>query len=119
MVTRRDLLGAFERESLRQSRFFAKVGHGGFGSREVDYFELPERHRLSQIDVPPEYYGRTVAEANFRSRFGVTVLAVKRLGRDGLERRFVPSATDRLQRGDRLILLATEESLATLEGGVA
>lgn len=119
MVTRRDLLGAFEREALRQSRLFAKIGHGGEGGREVDYFELPERHRLSQIDVPPEYYGRTVSEANFRSRFGVTILAVKRLGRDGLERRFVPSATDRLQRGDRLILLATDEALTKLESGTA
>jgi CIC family chloride channel protein len=119
IITRRDLLGAFERESLRQSRLFARVAHEGFGSREVDYFELPEQHRLSQIDVPPEYYGRTVSEANFRSRFGVTVLAVKRLGRDGLERRFVPAATDRLQRGDRLILLATDEALTKLESGVA
>ncbi len=119
MVTRRDLLGAFERESLRHSRMFAKIGHGEFGAREVDYFELPERHRLSQIDVPTEFYGRTISEANLRSRFGVTVLAVKRLGRDGLERRFVPAAADRLQRGDRLILLATEEALSKLESGVA
>jgi CIC family chloride channel protein len=115
MVTRRDLLGAFDREALQRSRLFARVNRPGMPGRTMDYFELPEKHRLTEIDVPPEFIGKTVAEAALRARFGVTVLAVKRLGRDGLERRFVPSAEDRLQRGDRLVLLASEESLARIE----
>lgn len=116
IVTRRDLLGAFDRESLRQSHLFARVNRPGSAGGTVDYFELPEKHRLSEIDVPSECQGLTVAEAALRARYGVTVLAVKRLGRDGLERRFVPSAEDRLQRGDRLILLASEEALARIGG---
>jgi len=113
MVTRRDLLGAFERESLRQSHLFARVSRAGLdGGREVDYFELPEQHRLSQLDVAPDLVGRTVGETALRSRFGITILAIKRLGRDGLERRFVPAATDRLERGDRLVVLATEDAIA-------
>ena len=115
MVTRRDLLGAFDREALQRSRLFARVNRPGLPGRTMDYFELPEKHRLTEIDVPPECIGKTVAEAALRARFGVTVLAVKRLGRDGIERRFVPSAEDRLQRGDRLVLLASEESLARIE----
>ena len=115
IVTRRDLLGAFDREALRRSHLFARVDRPGLPGGGVDYFELPEKHRLSEIDVPAEFTGKTIAEAALRTRFGVTVLAVKRLGRDGLEKRFVPSAEDRLQRGDRLVLLATEESLARIE----
>jgi CIC family chloride channel protein len=119
VVTRRDLLAIFERESLRSSRLFAKIGRGSPGGRDVDYFELPDRHRLLQLDLPPRYYGSTVQEASLRSRYGITILAVKRLTREGLERRFVPEANDRLERGDRLILLATDEALAKLEAGAA
>ena len=41
-----------------------------------------------------------MAEAGLRSRYGVSVLAVKRLTRDGLERRFVPEPADRFEHGD-------------------
>jgi CIC family chloride channel protein len=118
LVTRRDVLGAFEREALRKSNLFARVARTGVAGTEVSYFELPEKHRLSQIDVPPELYGSTVAEAGFRHRYGVTVLAIKRLARDGMEKRFVPTADDRLLKGDRLIVLASDEALARLEEAV-
>ncbi|HKB69344.1 MAG TPA: chloride channel protein [Thermoanaerobaculia bacterium] len=112
MVTRRDVLGAFERESLRQSHLFARVSRTRLeGGTEVDYFELPEQHRLSQLDVPADLVGETVGETALRSRYGITILAIKRLDRDGLERRFVPAATDRLERGDRLVVLATDEGI--------
>jgi trk system potassium uptake protein TrkA len=85
----------------------------------MDYFELPEKHRLVQVDIPPSIVGRTVAESGLRNRFGVSVLAVKRLTREGLERRFVPGPADRLQQGDVLIVLGTEEAIAGLRTGSA
>lgn len=113
MVTRRDLLGAFDREALRNSHLFARVSRRDLsGGREVDYFELPEQHELSQIAVPRDLVGSTVGETALRSRYGITILAIKRVGRDGMERRFVPSAADRLERGDRLVVLASVDALA-------
>ena len=38
------------------------------------------------------HIGRTVGESGLRTRYGVSVLAVKRLTKEGLERRFVPAA---------------------------
>ncbi len=118
IVTRRDLLGAFDREVLQRDRLLARVRAAGVGGG-VDYFELPEKHRLAEVDVPPGMAGRTVAESGVRSRFGVSVLAVKRLTREGLERRFVPGPEDRLERGDVLIVLATDEAIAQLRAGTA
>jgi chloride channel protein, CIC family len=117
IVTRRDLLGAFDREVLQTNRLVARVRTFGEGQAqgEFDYFELPEKHRLAQVDAPAELEGRTIGEAGLRSRFGVSVLAVKRRSRDGLERRFVPGPGDRFERGDVLIVLGTEESITGLQ----
>jgi CIC family chloride channel protein len=119
IVTRRDLLGAFDREVLRHNRLVARVRMFREGGSEMDYFELPEKHRLVQVDVPPAIEGQTVADSGLRTRYGVSVLAVKRLTKEGLERRFVPGPTDRLQHGDVLIVLGTDEAVARLRAGAA
>jgi chloride channel protein, CIC family len=118
IVSRRDLLGAFDREILQRNRLTARVRFGDDLS-QVGYFDLPEQHRLMQVDVPPEIAGRTVAEASLRQRFGVSVLAVKRLTRQGVERRFVPQPGDRLEAGDVLIVLGTDEAISRLRSGAA
>ncbi len=117
VVTRRDLLGAFDREVLRHNRLVARVEMFREGGSEMGYFELPEKHRLVQVDVPPVIEGKTVAESGLRTRYGVSVLAVKRLTREGLERRFVPGPGDRLQHGDVLIVLGTDDAVARLKSG--
>ena len=60
-----------------------------------------------------------MAEASLRQRYGVSVLAVKRLTREGVERRFVPSPQDRLEAGDVLIVLGTDEAIERLKSGAA
>jgi hypothetical protein len=116
IVTRRDLLGAFDHEVLQRSRLLARVRTfgAGEGESEVDYFELPEKHRLAELPLPATLEGRTIGEAGLRSRYGVSVLAVRRRSREGLERRFVPGAGDRFEPGDVLIVLATDEAIAGL-----
>ncbi|HEY6148308.1 MAG TPA: TrkA C-terminal domain-containing protein, partial [Thermoanaerobaculia bacterium] len=81
---------------------------------QVSYFDLPENNRLLQVDVPPGLAGKTMGEASLRQRFGVSVLAVKRMSRQGVERRFVPGPEDRLEPGDVLIVLGTDEAIARL-----
>jgi CIC family chloride channel protein len=119
IISRRDLLGAFDREVLQRNRLVARVRTFGEAGSDVDYFDLPEKHRLVQVDVPSEIEGQTMGESGIRSRFGVSVLAVKRLTREGLERRFVPGPTDRFQHGDVLIVLGTEEAIDRLRAGAA
>ncbi len=117
IVTRRDLLGAFDREVLQRNRLLARVRtfRDAEAEGEVDYFELPENHRLAELQVPAAFEGKTMGESGLRSRYGVSVLAVKRLSRDGLERRFVPGAEERFAHGDVLIVLGTEEAIAGLQ----
>jgi trk system potassium uptake protein TrkA len=84
------------------------------GGGEMDYFELPEKHRMIELDTPQGLAGRSVAESGIRTRYGVSVLAVKRRTREGLERRFVPGPEDRFQPGDVLIVLGTEDAIERL-----
>ncbi|HKF42710.1 MAG TPA: chloride channel protein [Thermoanaerobaculia bacterium] len=116
IVTRRDLLGAIDREVLQRSRLVARVRTFSEeeGGGEMDYFELPEKHRMIELDTPRGLAGRSVAESGIRTRYGVSVLAVKRRTREGLERRFVPGPEDRFQPGDVLIVLGTEDAIERL-----
>jgi chloride channel protein, CIC family len=116
IVTRRDLLGAIDREVLQRSRLVTKVRTFSEeeGGGEMDYFELPEKHRMIELDTPAALAGRSVAESGIRTRYGVSVLAVKRRTREGLERRFVPGPEDRFQPGDVLIVLGTEDAIERL-----
>jgi len=118
IVTRRDLLGAFDREILQRSRLTTKVRFGDDLS-QVSYFDLPENNRLLQVNVPPDLAGKTMGEASLRQKFGVSVLAVKRMSRQGVERRFVPGPEDRLEHGDVLIVLGTDEAIERLTSGAA
>ncbi|MEP6994287.1 MAG: chloride channel protein [Acidobacteriota bacterium] len=115
IVTQRDLLGAFDSEVLRRSRLLTRVRTVGEAGGEVDYLELPEDHRLIELDVTRSIEGRTVADAALRSRHGVSVLAIKRMGKDGVERRFVPTPLDRFEHGDVLVLLGTEDAIASFQ----
>ena len=116
IVTRRDLLGAIDREVLQRSRLVARVRTFSEeeGGGEMDYFELPEKHRMIELDTPRGLAGRSVAESGIRTRYGVSVLAVKRRTREGLERRFVPGPDDRFEPGDVLIVLGTEDAIERL-----
>jgi chloride channel protein, CIC family len=116
IVTRRDLLGAIDREVLQRNRLVARVRTFSEedGAGEMDYFELPEKHRMIELDTPANLAGRSVAESGIRTRYGVSVLAVKRRTREGLERRFVPGPDDRFQPGDVLIVLGTEDAIERL-----
>ncbi len=115
VVTQRDLLAAFDSEVLRRNRLVTPVRTLGDEEGEVDFLELPEKHRLVEVDLPSRLAGMTMAEAGLRARYGVSVLAVKRMGRDGVERRFVPEPPDRFEYGDVVVVLGSDESLARLQ----
>lgn len=114
IVTRRDVLGAFDREVLKRNRLLAKVrAVEGTG---FDYFELPEESRMSRVAVPAEFVGQTLAEAQLRARHGITVMAIQRMDAAGREHRIAPRPDTRLMRGDMLVVIGEESAMERLEG---
>ncbi len=74
---------------------------------------LPGGYVLTEVEAPAALHGRTLAEAGIRSRFGVEVLLVRRVGREDAE---LPTASTRIEPGDRLLVLAPPDALQALAG---
>jgi chloride channel protein, CIC family len=112
ILTRRDVLGAVDREILKRNVHFAPVRT--FGRDETDYFELPPGGRMEAVRVPPSLIGMTIADAALGRKFNVTIVAVKRRDHHGEEVRYLPQADIQLQSGDTLIVLGTDDSVQKL-----
>ncbi|MFN2384616.1 MAG: chloride channel protein [Gemmatimonadota bacterium] len=114
IVTRRDVLGAFDREILKRNVLLAKVrAVEGSG---FDYFELPADARMAHVAVPAEVIGKALREAGLRDLHGITVLAIRRLDASGRDQRLAPRAETVFQRGDVLVVMGEEAALARLQG---
>ena len=50
--------------------------------RLIDYIEFDDGFAIAKLRAPREAHGQTLAEAGLRSRYGVTVVGVKRPGQD-------------------------------------
>jgi chloride channel protein, CIC family len=112
ILTRRDVLGAVDREILKRNVHFAPVR--AYGHDETDYFELPPGGRMDAVRVPPSLVGMTLADSALGKRYNVTVVAIKRRNHSGEEVRYLPQADIRLEASDTLIVLGANESVDKL-----
>lgn len=68
--------------------------------RMIDYIEFDDEFSIARTYAPEETWDKTLAESAARSRHGVTVVGVKRLGQD-----FTYAQADtRVERHDQLIV---------------
>jgi CIC family chloride channel protein len=114
IVTRRGVLGAFDREVLRRNALLAKmrtVEGTGF-----DYFELPAESQMAKVPVPTRMVGKSLQDLQLRQEFGVSVIAIQRIDKSGREHRIAPHAETVLERSDVLVVMGEESSVARLRG---
>jgi trk system potassium uptake protein TrkA len=75
----------------------------------VDQFELGGAI-VAEIAAPETLVGQTLAEADLRNRFGLSVIAFQRRG----DIRSNPSAQDEIEEGDLLVVIGQPESVDEL-----
>lgn len=82
----------------------------------VDIHEIADGYSIAEIDVPDGSRGKTLAEADLRRQFGVTVLCIRRAAEiPGNPRKvMVPQPEDTLQTDDKLIVFAETKKLNAL-----
>ncbi|UCF21023.1 MAG: chloride channel protein [Gemmatimonadota bacterium] len=74
---------------------------------------------LAEIPVPSAFVGQTIGELNIRRRFGASVLLVKQISMDGVERvNTAPTPDYEFRDGDTMLVLAAVDELPHLRTGV-
>jgi CBS domain-containing protein len=108
IVTRRALLGAFDRELLQREVLMTRVVWFDGQREAVDFLELPDGHRVEIVTPPASIVGEPADGAVLRQRFGVTLVALRRdEGGDAQPGWRDPDAAQRIEANDRLMIIAT------------
>lgn len=109
VITRRDIIGAYNREVLKKkiltARFISKKREG----EGIDSVEMPAGYRIGRIMVPRGLENKTLGEVNFRSVYQFQVLAVVRTSPDGKSQRMIAEPHLRLHHGDEMIVIGKED----------
>ena len=72
-----------------------------------DYIELDEEHAIFEIEMPMNWYGKTIAEIDIRRRYNINIMAVKKNGK--LEMAVTPDM--RLEEGEALLVLGRHSNI--------
>ena len=94
-----------------------RVAHGLVMPNVIDYIELSTDFSIVELPAPDLFIGQTLRQLELRPRYGLTLVAIKRRpGATGaVVTNIAPSADERLQKGDVLALLGSNERLAQLD----
>lgn len=81
-ISQRDVLDLYQREILRHEYLGLHWRTEGVTSRRFEQVRLPHNYTVEVMPVPPFLIGRTLREAQLRTRHHLTVVAVRRGGID-------------------------------------
>ena len=116
VVTRRGLLGAFDRELLQRDALFTRVQMVAGEETTADYLELPDGHRVALVAPPSWLVGKAPDVGLLRARYGITWVAIQRdPGGNASPRWHDPDPEMIVAAGDRLMLVATDDELARFQ----
>lgn len=83
--------------------------------RILEHLELSEEYGIEEVVPPEEFVNETIGDLKLRTRFGVSVLAIRRQKAAGKEEVVVnPTRDDRILPGDLLIVIGHEADLEKL-----
>ena len=77
----------------------------------LDYIEFTEEHSIIELLAPSGMIGKTLKDIDFRSKFKVTVMAIKR----GDDINLAPGGDDKVLEGDILVVVGENEQLEVLK----
>lgn len=76
----------------------------------IERFDLDPENSIVEVIVPEEFHGKTIAELQLRSRYGLNLLAVSQ------DKKFAinPSANTRLQKGTAMVVIGSNKDINRL-----
>ena len=107
-----------------EREFAANVAHEIENPSRRSAVRLSTGHRVVDIVAGQSIWGKTLQQLDFRRRFGLNVIAIKRvqavLGKHGEslfheELNDLPSGNDEIRKGDILVVLGSDRNLSRFE----
>lgn len=84
-----------------------RIAQNLISSNVLDYIEFAPEYGVIEILASDNMVGRTLKELELRASFDVNVMAIKR----GEELYISPGAEDKIEAGDKLVLMGKNENL--------
>ena len=88
-----------------------RIAHNLTSINVIDFIELSSELGIVEIAIPRSLIGKSLAEANIRSLYGVNVIAIKRDGKLNIS----PIPSERFIASDNLIVIGDIQGLAKVE----
>ena len=82
VISRRDVLDLYNQEVLRRGYLGMTLQSEGRSGAVSEQVRLPREYTVDVIPVPPHFVGGSLREAQLRTRFHLTVVAIRRGGFD-------------------------------------
>ncbi len=89
-----------------------RVAHNLSASNVLDYMEIAGDLRIVEIEAVDAWAGKSLIELDFRVRYGVNIIAIKK---QNDEMNTSPMGTDVIGRYDSLIVVGKKEEIEKLE----
>jgi trk system potassium uptake protein TrkA len=78
----------------------------------LDHIPLVPGYSIVEYIAPRHFWGKTLLELNVRREYGVEIIAIKSQETGNI--RVIPSALDKIEKGDRLIIVGKDEDIKKL-----
>jgi CIC family chloride channel protein len=114
-IHKKDVLHAYNREVMRRD-MAGSVSSTVLVASKGQQVELAGGYVLQEIQPPPRYFGHTIRELDIAAETGVHVILLrKRAGGGGAATVRVPSADDRIDEGDRIVVAGTRSAVEAMD----
>jgi CIC family chloride channel protein len=114
-VHKRSVIHAYNQEVLRRD-LAGSVSSTVMVASKGQQVALGGGYVLQEIQPPPRFFGRSIRELDLAAATGVHVILLrKRRADDGRPSIRVPTADDRIEEGDRLVVSGTASAVESLD----
>jgi len=114
-VHKQDVLNAYNREVMRRD-MAGSVSSTVLVASKGQQVELAGGYVLQEIQPPPRYFGHTIRELDIGAETGVQVVLLRKHAAEGGGPQVrVPSADDRIDEGDRLVVAGNKNAVEAMD----
>lgn len=111
-ISEHDVIGLYNREILRKD-FLGTIDFQDDSQERQSLIQLPSDYTVSAVGIPEWLVGKTLAEAQLRARFHLTVVSIQDPDTPGRDE--VPNPERPLQAGVHLVLVGLATDIEAFE----